>query len=294
MNYEHIIDKRLVRTAFDRAATSYDQAAVLQREVCNRLLSRLDRIKYVPGAVLDAGSGTGYGTRKLRRRYPTARILAVDIATAMHAQARPAALQRQQLLPQNQNLPQIGYVGGDVEQMPFKDSCVELVCSNLMLQWCNDLNRAFAEVYRILRSDGLFMFSTFGPDTLKELRLAFRGADDYSHVNHFTKMHDVGIMLGRTGFALPVMETEYITMAYDDVIGIMRDLKAIGAHNVNQGRRRGLTGKTTWQKAINCYEMLRTRGKLPATYQVVYGYAWKPGEKQRRSLSDARETSLEL
>jgi malonyl-CoA O-methyltransferase len=227
-------------------------------------------------------------------RYPAARILAVDIATAMHAQARPAALQRQQLPAQNQTFPRISYVGGDVEQMPFKDSCIELVYSNLMLQWCNDLSRAFAEAHRILRSDGLFMFSTFGPDTLKELRLAFRGADDYSHVNRFTEIHDVGLMLGRNGFELPVMETEYITMAYDDVIGIMRDLKAIGAHNVNQGRRRGLTGKTTWQKAINCYEMLRTRGKLPATYQVVYGYAWKPGEKQRRSLSDARETSLEF
>jgi malonyl-CoA O-methyltransferase len=294
MNYEHMLDKRLVRNAFERAATSYDQAAVLQREVCDRMMSRLDRIKYIPRSVLDAGSGTGYGTRKLRMRYPAARILAVDIATAMHAQARPVGLQREQLLAQNQNSRQTSYVGGDVEQMPFKDSCVELVYSSLMLQWCNSLNQAFAEVYRILRSDGLFMFSTFGPDTLKELRLAFRGADDYSHVNRFMEIHEVGDMLGRSGFASPIMETEYITMTYDDVIGVMRDLKAIGAHNVNRGRRRGLTGKTTWQKAINCYEMLRTRGKLPATYQVVYGYAWKPGEKQSRSLSDAHETSLEF
>ena len=114
MNYEHIIDKRLVRNSFERAATSYDQAAVLQREVCDRMMSRLDRVKYIPRVVLDAGSGTGYGTRKLRMRYPASRILAVDIATSMHAQARPVNLQRQQLLAQNQNFRQISYVGGDL------------------------------------------------------------------------------------------------------------------------------------------------------------------------------------
>jgi malonyl-CoA O-methyltransferase len=293
-DYEHIVDKRLVRNAFDRAAASYDQAAALQREVCDRMLTRLDSIKRIPDVILDAGSGTGYGTRKLLMRYPTARILALDIATAMHTQARPAVLQREQSLMQNQNGSQISYVGGDAEKMPFKYSCVELVWSNLMLQWCNDLNPAFAEVYRILRSGGLFMFSTFGPDTLKELRQAFRSADEYRHVNHFTEIHDIRDKLARNGFAASVMEREYITMTYDDVISVMRDLKAIGAHNVSQGRRRGLTGKTTWQKAINCYEMLRTRGELPATFEVIYGFARKPDEKRFASVSVALETSLEF
>jgi malonyl-CoA O-methyltransferase len=146
----------------------------------------------------------------------------------------------------------------------------------LALQWCNDLKQTFAEVRRVLQTGGLFMFSTFGPDTLKELRQAFRHMDDYSHVNRFTDMHDIGDMLVHNGFATPVMDMEYITLTYDDVIGVMRDLKAIGAHNVTQGRRRGLTGKNAWQKAINQYETLRKEGKLPATFEVVYGHAWKP------------------
>lgn len=138
------------------------------------------------------------------------------------------------------------------------------------------------------------MFSTFGPDTLKELREAFRSADEYRHVNRFTEIHDIRDTLARNGFAAPIMDTEHITVTYDEVIDVMRDLKAIGAHHVNQGRRRGLTGKATWRKAINRYEMLRTSGKLPATFEVIYGYARKPNEKRSISLSVAREVSLEF
>ncbi len=273
MNYDHTIDKIQVRNSFDRAAASYDQAAILQHEVSDRMLSRLDYIKHLPNMILDAGSGTGYGTRKLRLRYPEASILAVDIAQAMHFQARPPISLWKRLLAGRGN--QTFYVCGDIEQMPLKDSCAGLVWSNLTLQWCNDLNRTIAEMHRVLQIDGLFMFSTFGPDTLKELRQAFRSADSYNHVNRFTDMHDIGDMLVHNGFATPVMDMEYITLTYDDVISLMRDLKAIGAHNATQGRRRGLTGKISWQTAINYYETLRTEGKLPATFEIVYGHAWK-------------------
>lgn len=273
MNYDHIMDKRRMRNAFERAAPHYDQAAVLQREVCDRMLSRLDYIKYTPDVILDAGSGTGYGTRKLLMRYPAARVLAIDIAMPMHLQARPPVSWWKQLTARgNQTL----YVAGDIEQMPFKDACAGLVWSNLTLQWCNDLKQTITEVHRILQVNGLFMFSTFGPDTLKELRQAFRGADEYTHVNRFTDMHDIGDMLVHSGFATPVMDMEYITLTYDDVISVMRDLKAIGAHNATEGRRRSLTGKTVWQNVIDRYETLRKEGKLPATFEVVYGHAWKP------------------
>jgi malonyl-CoA O-methyltransferase len=273
VNYDHTIDKRQLRNSFERAAMSYDQAAVLQREVGGRMLSRLDYIKHTPDVILDAGSGTGYGTRQLRLYYPDARILAVDIATAMHFQARPSVSWWKQLLAVRGN--QTSYVCGDIEQMPLKDSCAGLVWSNLTLQWCNDINRTLAEVHRVLQAGGLFMFSTFGPDTLKELRQAFRSADNYNHINRFTDMHDIGDMLVHNGFATPVMDMEYIVLTYDSVGGIMRDLKAIGAHNVTQGRRRGLTGKISWQKAVKHYESLRIEGKLPATFEVVYGHAWK-------------------
>lgn len=277
MNYDHTIDKCQVRRAFARAATSYDHASVLQREVCDRMLSRLDYIKYAPDVILDAGSGTGYGTRKLLMRYPAAQMLAIDITPAMHVQARSSIHWWKRLLVHAKlGGNRTNNVCGDIEQMPLRNSCAGLIWSNLTLQWCTDIKLTFAEMHRVLQPGGLFMFSTFGPDTLKELRQAFRGVDDYSHTNRFTDMHDIGDMLVHNGFATPVMDMEYITMTYDGVIGLMRDLKAIGAHNVTQGRRRGLTGKIGWQKAMSHYETLRVKGKLPATFEVVYGHAWKP------------------
>ena len=273
MNYDHIIDKRRVRKAFERAAPHYDEAAVLQREVCDRMLSRLDYIKYVPDVILDAGSGTGYGTRNLLMRYPSAKMLAIDIATSMHLQARPPVSWWKQLTARGN---QTHYVGGDIEQMPFKDACAGLVWSNLTLQWCNDLKQTITEIHRILEVNGLFMFSTFGPDTLKELRQAFRGADEYTHVNRFTDMHDIGDMLVHSGLLRPSWIWSTLRMTYDDVLSVMRDLKAIGAHNATEGRRRSLTGKAIWQNAIDRYESLRKEGKLPATFEVVYGHAWKP------------------
>ncbi|PTR16660.1 malonyl-CoA O-methyltransferase [Nitrosospira sp. Nsp2] len=290
MNDGHTIDKRRVRAAFERAAAGYDYAAILQREVCERMLSRLEYIKFTPDVILDAGSGTGYGTRKLVMRYPAARMLAIDIASAMHVQARPPVSWWQHVFARKT---QTGYVAGDIEQMPVKDSCAGLVWSNLTLQWCNDLKQTFSEVHRVLQTGGLFMFSTFGPDTLKELRQAFGKIDGYSHVNRFIDMHDVGDILVHCGFATPVMDMEYITLTYDDPISVMRDLKAIGAHNATEGRRRGLTGKTAWQAALSLYETLRTEGKLPATFEVVYGHAWKP-ESRKSVLTPETRRQLGL
>ncbi|HVW65805.1 MAG TPA: malonyl-ACP O-methyltransferase BioC [Nitrosospira sp.] len=274
MNHDHMIDKRQVRKAFDRAAASYDQAAVLQREVLNRMLSRLDYIKYSPSFIMDAGSGTGHGTRELAARYPDARVLALDIAPAMHLHARASVSPWKRLLGAWKN--QTGYVIGDIEQLPIKTSSVQLVWSNLTLQWCNDIKQTIGEIHRVLQTNGLFMFSTFGPDTLKELRHAFDGIDQFSHINRFIDMHDIGDMLVHNGFATPVMDMEYITMTYQDVPGMMRDLKAIGAHNVTHGRRRGLTGKAAWREVTSRYEKARVADRLPATFEVVYGHAWKP------------------
>jgi malonyl-CoA O-methyltransferase len=154
-----------------------------------------------------------------------------------------------------------------------------MVWSNLALQWVNDPPRTFAEMRRVLMPGGLLMFSTFGPDTLKELRQTFGTLDGHAHVNRFLDMHDIGDALMRAGFAAPVMDMEKVTLTYDDLAGLMRDLKALGAHNANQGRGRGLLGKSAWQRLQQQYEALRRDGKLPATYEVVYGHAWK-GEKK--------------
>ena len=285
MKCDHIINKRQLRQSFERAAAGYDKAALLQREVCDRMLSRLDYIKCIPGSILDAASGTGYGSRKLATRYPVARILAVDLALAMHLQARPSSVSwwRQILSARGSNT---SYLCCDIEQLPLQNSCVGMVWSNLTLQWCNDIGRKFAEVNGVLQTEGLFMFSTFGPDTLRELRQAFIGMDDCSHINRFTDMHDIGDLLVYNGFAMPVMDMEYITLTYDDVISVMRDLKAIGAHNVIQDRKRGLTGKVGWQKVLSHYETLRREGKLPVTFELVYGHAWK---LEPRKTVDDRE-----
>lgn len=266
------IDKRLARLAFERAAATYDEAAVLQREVGARMLARLDYIKYLPQSILDAGSGTGQGSRELLRRYPKASVLALDIACAM--------LQRSQKHMPRRWLPflprPITHVCGDIERVPVKSSSIGMVWCNLALQWANQPQRAFAEMHRVLQPGGLFMFSTFGPDTLKELRQSYAGTDGYSHVHRFIDMHDLGDMLVATGFATPVMDMEQITMTYSDVTSLMRDLKSIGAHNVTCGRRQGLTAKSQLQAVTRNYERFRHEGRLPATFEVVYGHAWKP------------------
>jgi malonyl-CoA O-methyltransferase len=273
-----MLDKKQLRTAFERAAGSYDQAAVLQREISNRMLSRLEYIKYVPEVILDAGSGTGYGSQQLAKRYPDSQLIAMDIAWAMLSHARPNTAWWQRLLPSLQQ--HACYVCADIEQIPIKNESVGMIWSNLALQWCNDLEHTFAEMHRILRTDGLVMFSTFGPDTLKELRQSFAQVDAFSHVNRFIDMHDIGDLLVHNGFSTPVMDMEYITLTYPDAPSVMRDLKAIGAHNVTQGRQQGLMGKNKWRKVIAEYEKLRRDGKLPATYEVVYGHAWKPQSRQ--------------
>ena len=293
MTSDFLLRKRQMRNAFDRAAASYDQSAVLQREVCDRMFERLSYIKYTPDRILDAGSGTGFGSRKLVQRYPESQLLAVDIAMGMLQQAQSKDGQSsgwQRYWPFRKK--QVQYVCTDIEQLPFIDGSFGMVWSNLALQWCNDLAHTFKEINRILTTDGLFMFSTFGPDTLKELRQAFDQVDHFAHVNRFVDMHDIGDLLVHNRFATPVMDMEYITLTYDDVIKVMRDLKAIGAHNVAQGRQQGLTGKSKWQKVANYYEMLRTNGKLPATFEVVYGHAWKLPPKQEVITPEIRRQIL--
>lgn len=272
------IDKRQVRQAFSRAAHDYDARAVLQREVCRRMLERLDYIKLQPSRVLDAGSGTGWGTRQLAKRYPAAQLVALDIAPGMLRVARSQASWWQKLTGNGMR----GMVCADIEALPLASSSVHLVWSNLALQWCNDLPATFGDWHRVLGEEGLVMFSTFGPDTLKELRAAFGPVDGHVHVSRFADMHDVGDMLMAAGFAEPVMEMETITLTYDDVTAVMKDLKSIGAHNATAGRARGMMGKAAWQAVQQNYERQRCDGKLPATFEIVYGHAWKPATKQMR------------
>ncbi len=268
------IDKRRMRRSFDRAAKTYDHVAVLQRTVAERMAERLQYVKFTPQLILDAGCGTGYGQKLLRERYKTTRLIELDIALGMLHVARGARPWWRKLLPTGGT----SYVCGDLDALPLQSGSVDLAWSNLALQWCNDLDATFAGIRRVLAPDGLFMFSTFGPDTLQELRQAFGAVDGHTHVSRFQDMHDVGDALARAGFAEPVMDMEHFTLTYDDVAGLMRDLKALGAHNATYGRGHGLSGKTAWRTMEAGYEKLRRDGRLPATYEVVYGHAWAPNQ----------------
>ena len=272
---EFKIDKKQVRRAFSRAAPSYDAAAVLQREVCVRMLEKLDIIKLQPAHVLDVGSGTGWGTRQLGERYPKAEITALDIAIGMLQAARGTSSWWQKLFAGRRE----NYLCADVEALPIASGSVDMAWSNLALQWCNDPPATFVELQRVIKVDGLLMFSSFGVDTLRELRTAFHGVDGYNHLSRFADMHDVGDMLVNAGFADPVMEMERITLTYDDVRAVMQDLKSIGAHNATAGRAPGMMGKAAWRRVTENYEKLRRDGKLPATFEIIYGHAWKPSPK---------------
>ena len=276
MHDELALDKREVRRAFEHAARTYDAAAVLQHEVCARMLERLEYVKHAPHAILDAGSGTGNAVPALLARYPGARLVALDLSHAMVDRARRRT-QWWKRLP-GLRAPLFG-VCGDIERLPLATASVGLVWSNLALQWVSDLAHATRELHRVLAPGGLAMFSTFGPDTLKELRSAYEGTDGRTHVNRFVDMHDIGDMLIAAGFADPVMDMEAITLTYADVRALMRDLKAIGAHNATRGRPAGLSARSLLAAVERNYEVFRRDGKLPATFEVVYGHAWKPAPR---------------
>ena len=274
---DDVIDKAAVRRSFEQAAATYDAHAVLQHEVCRRMLERLDYIKLQPVAILDAGSGTGNALPGLMARYPGVPLIALDLAHSMLARGR-GRLRWWQSLPAMR--PPLHLVCADIERLPIKSESVTLVWSNLALQWVNDLPRTLAELHRVLAPGGLLMFSTFGPDTLKELRNAYEQTDGRTHVSRFVDMHDIGDMLVGARYADPVMDMEQLTLTYPDVRTLMRELKAIGARNATPGRPLALSAKSVLQSVERRYEPLRREGKLPATFEVVYGHAWKPQARQ--------------
>ncbi|MGE0370485.1 MAG: malonyl-ACP O-methyltransferase BioC [Gammaproteobacteria bacterium] len=270
------VDKAQVRAAFDRSAPDYDKVAVLQHEVGRRLLDRLDLIRLDPAVVFDVGAGTGRLSAALGLRYRAARVISFDLSPRMLRLARRRAgffnvLRRRR-----------GFVCADAEHLPCADASADVVVSNLVLQWCNDIDGVLAEFRRVLRPGGVLMFTTFGPDTLRELRASWNGIDGRTHVNRFFDMHDLGDALMRVGLHEPVMDREDFTLTYPDVAGLMRDLKALGAHNSMLGRPRGLTGRGRLARVIAAYERFRREGRLPASYEVIYGHCWSGPEPAPR------------
>jgi malonyl-CoA O-methyltransferase len=283
-NNVYEIDKKNVSLAFDVAAKNYDAASLLQQTIADRLIESFDVIKINPDSILDLGSGTGYGSRKLKQQFKKARFYQCDISGEMLKVAR-----KQAPLFFSKN----HFLCADASQLPLKKNQFDIVFSSLMLQWCNDLDAAFAEIRRVLKPGGVFLFASFGPDSLKELRECWQQVDDHVHVNAFVDMHDIGDALMRNGLDEPVLSVEHIVLTYDKCKQLMRELKSIGAHNINSGRRKTLTGKQRLNEVINHYESFRKDKKLPATYEVVYGHAWRPQQEKNNDGVNFQSISLE-
>lgn len=276
------VDVRQVQRNFARAAATYDAAAVLAQEINRRMLERLDYVKIAPQRVLDLGCGTGGSLSALGERYRGATVVGVDASEAMlrRAQGGNAILRR--LMPFLRG-PRARLALADARSLPFQAGTFGFLWSNLMLQWMPDPCVALREMHRVLEVDGLLMFSTVGPDTLKELRASF--GDGYEHVQPFADMHDLGDMLVECGFSDPVMDAEMLTLTYATVDDVFRDLRHTGALCALPGRRRGLMGRGVMEMVRERYESWRREGRLPASIEIVYGHAWKA---PLRSIEDGR------
>ncbi len=260
-------EKQKIAAGFNKAAHTYEQYAILQKEVNRRLLQNLTFIKIKPSIILDLGCSTGYATRMLQKQYRGTQIIGVDLAKDMLrlAQDKKGWFSRQHFLC------------ADAQALPLKDASVDLIFSNLTLQWCPDLLMTFCELFRVLKPGGALFFSSLGPDTLKELRASWEKIDHFPHVNNFKDMHDVGDLLLHARFAEPIIDREDLTLTYKQAKDLLKDLKYTGSHTIVGKQKKTLTSKHHLHAMYQAYETYRNaQGVLPATYEVIYGHAIKP------------------
>lgn len=265
------VDRRQLARRFSRVAASYGEVDFFAREIDRRMLERLDYVRLEPSRIVDIGCSQGRSLQALGVRYPKAELIGVDLLPQMLAAGRQPRNAWQRLLGWGQRAP--WRIAGDAEKLPLPARSTALIWSNLLLHWLDDPRPALAEAHRILEVGGLLMFSTLGPDTLKEWRSVFN--DGYAHTQRFIDMHDLGDMLVESGFSDPVMDMEIVTLTYDDVASLVAELRAAGSSCAMHARRHALFGRDTWRAVCAAYEGYRQGGKLPATFEVVYGHAWR-------------------
>ena len=262
-----------ISKAFNQQAAHYEKAAKVQHEIGIRLFERLQYLKIKPQYILDLGCGPGNFSRELVLMYPKARIIGLDLATGMLCEARKKQSWRCKW----------SLVAADMNHLPFPTGLFDLVFANQAIHWGTPLEKVLRELNRVMNINSCFMFTTLGPDTFKELKQSWTGADAHAHVNTFPDMHDVGDILLGEYFLDPVMDMECLSAHYSSVANVVRALKDQGVRNINPARNQGLTGKNSWRLFEEQYNQLKTEdGKYPLTYEVVYGHAWK-GEQQKTS-----------
>lgn len=262
----------VVRRRFDEAAATFDGAAVIHAEARSRLLERLALFRLEPERVLDVGSATGVGSLALASLYPKAQVVAIDTSLAM---ARRTAT----------NAPGAAVLAGDAHELPIEDHSVDLVFANLLLPWVEP-QLVLAEFARVLRADGLALFTSFGPDTLLELRQAWRAVDEHVHVHGFVDMHDLGDLTARAGLSEPVMDVDRLQVRYSSLTGLIADLRDTGAVNSAAGRLAGLTGRQRWQAFENALGARGPEAALTVTVELVFGQAWSTGRQSAQLPAD--------
>jgi len=273
------LDQDQVRRHFGRAATSYEQHDVLQREVQAALLERLDFYTSAPQRVIDVGAGTGRGSAQLKQRYAKAEVIAVDLALPMLRAAKQHASWLKPFMR----------VCAEATALPLPDHSVDVLHSNLCFQWIVDLPALFGECARVLKPGGLLAFSTFGPDTLKELRAAWAEADQQPHISRFLDIHDIGDAMLASGLRDPVLDVFRYTLTYSEPRKLLQELQGLGATNADHARDRGLMGKTRYQRMLAAYEAMRVDNRIPATWEVITAHAWGPPQGQGRRGADGSE-----
>lgn len=280
---KYALDKSQIAKSFNKIAANYDQVAILQREIAHRLVERLDYINIHPEVIVELGSATGYCTQLIQQRYPQAKIIAIDLAFNMLSYAI------------EKSPTQINPICADAYHLPLQDNSVDLIISNMMLPWCDDHEMLFRECHRVLRPEKLLMFTTLGPDTLKELRLSWASVDNYPHVNVFTDMHDIGDALVQAQFLDPVMDSENIQLLYPRTELILQDLKMMGSQNMNCDKRKSLISKSKHTQLLSEYEKYRLdSGEVPVSCEITYGHAWSANWHEGQAADNEGTVSISL
>jgi malonyl-CoA O-methyltransferase len=263
MNTElNLIPKNAISQSFSLAAHSYDKHAFVQQEIAKRLLERLDYIQINPKNILDLGAGTGYITKELAIRFPQANIISLDLSYSMLSYAK------------NNQQASTAYLCNDAETLAIKDTCIDFIFSNCTFQWVQNLPGLFKEITRTLTEDGILLFSTFGPDTLIELKKCFAKIDNYKHVNNFVDLHTIGDLMLNCKLTNPVVDMEKILFQYENLPNILNTLKKTGATNLDLNRNKGCFTKSLIKKLSTEYNNYAISSKLPVTFEVIYGHAW--------------------
>jgi malonyl-CoA O-methyltransferase len=295
-----LFDAKQVRRAFSRSAAGYDAAARLQHAVEARLLESLDYLddpalkREAPRRVLDLGCGTGRASLAMQARWPKAQVVSLDLALPMLQQARVASGRPAGAWLSNPFARKPVPVCADARALPLAEASVDVLFSNLCLQWVEDLDALFAGFRRVLKPHGLLLVSTFGPETLWELRGAFARADAAPHVSPFADIAGFGDALVRAGFHQPVLDREELTTHYPDLASLMRELRAIGATNALASRRHTLTGRARFTVAADAYETHRDGAGLPATWETITAMAWAPEAGTPLREGDVEVASIPL